>query len=104
MSSTIEKQNKISVKYVIFFIEGAMCLSLLVVTVVPVIAGRAHNPFLSLSLLLAAMMLLYRLWAATFSDAQITAFHLLVNAVNIFRYFKQVSGGSVTFDLTEVQT
>ena len=46
-----------------FFIEGAMCLSLLVVTVMPVIAGRAHNPFLSFSLLLATMMLLYRLWA-----------------------------------------
>ena len=85
----------------VFFIEGAMCLSLIVVTVMPVIAGRAHNPFLSFSLLLATMMLLYRLWTATFSDAQITAFHLLVNAVNIFKYFKQVSGANFTFSLIE---
>ena len=62
------------------------------------------QPFLSFSLLLATMMLLYRLWAANFSDAQITAFHLLVNAVNIVKYFKQVSGGNATFNLTEVQT
>ena len=67
-----------------------MCLSFLTLTVMPMIAGRAHNPLLTFSTILATLMLLYRIWAATISDAQITAFHFLVNAVNLVKLFKQV--------------
>ncbi len=65
------------------FLSGALVLSGLTITFTPEIASRANNPVLSFSLVLLTLTVLYRVWKATFHDAQVAAFHGLVSATNL---------------------
>ncbi len=56
----------------------------------PLLSAAAHNPIFSFSLLLATLVILYRVWSACASDAQIATFHLLVNVVTVVKVFRQV--------------
>ncbi len=76
----------------------------MIVTLAPEIASRANNPVLSFSLVLLTLTVLYRVWKATFRDAQVAAFHGLVSATNLvilakdlFSHLKVVSQASVKY-------